>query len=427
MVDVAAVGGCAAGGEIAAAVTGADIAGEGVRWPVAGGAVVAGQAALGIGQDPLPLRVVGQRGQVPRALGSDRAVADQPARVVVRADQGGGGHDHVDPPGLAGRDWSAIAAAQVATVGGQDRAAGDQVDQDVSSPGARGAGVVGAAGGLGQGAELLVRRDQVGCRQVGHQVAHPVLDPVRRVDRAPGHGLDLAAPGRVWVDRDHRGPDRGPGLRHGDHLGAGQHPVGGHYRQVGRQRQRVLVQGGGGSARDGAGRQGFHHLGQPPGHGERIEQLILGLQPWNTQCESDFDGRVPRHLAFDVVAQDLLRGADPGLGRRSVMGPALDHVVAALTQVGQHQHLLGLDEPLEPGQTLEHLNHRPPIGVSDRRQSPQQISQRPAGQLGQRCNAQPIVLCEDLEVDIVVCCLGEVQTAQLGAQRRQLGLQQRRN
>ena len=85
------------------------------------------------------------------------------------------------------------------------------------------------------------------------------------------------------------------------------------------------------------------------------------------------------------------------------MGPALDHVVAALTQVGQHPHLLGLDEPLELGEPLEHLDHRPPIDVSDRRQVPQQIGQPPAGQLGQRCNLQPIVLCEDLEDGVVVC------------------------
>ncbi|HMG30366.1 MAG TPA: hypothetical protein VK585_09630 [Jiangellaceae bacterium] len=92
VVEVAALGGPGAGGEAAGLVAGDDVLGQLRRRQVPLAAEVEDHTRGRVGEDPPPDTV---RGDPPRGLGGDGAVAVQVGGLVVGADQRRIGHRHV--------------------------------------------------------------------------------------------------------------------------------------------------------------------------------------------------------------------------------------------------------------------------------------------------------------------------------------------
>src|SRR5262245_11181761 len=88
MVDVARRCGAGAGDAAAGLVAHDDVVDEVAGWPVAGGAVVEQPPGGGVGEQPSPGAA---GGDPPGGGGGQRPVPNQLARLVVDAEEGGGG------------------------------------------------------------------------------------------------------------------------------------------------------------------------------------------------------------------------------------------------------------------------------------------------------------------------------------------------
>lgn len=101
-----------------------------------------------------------------------------------------------------------------------------------------------------------------------------------------------------------------------------------------------------------------------PGLGDR-------RHPWTVERG------VPRDLAVVRLTDRGLRLPARGGHRFAVVRPRPPRVESSLTQVGEHSHLLGLDEPLEPLETCEHLDQLPVVDLGNRRCRAQRATQLP--------------------------------------------------
>jgi len=224
-------------------VPGADVVGERLGRPIAGRAVVAHQPALGVGQDPPPLRVTGQvtgeatchlapqvgagaaaagvaNCQLAGGLGRDRAEADDHPRLLIAPGQRRRGHDDVGAPDLA------CALLSRSSVNGRDGAPQQQVDERVGPSGIDPPGVVRSVRGVGEPAQALPDRDRVADRKVRLPRDHAVVDLASGPHEALAASVQLAATGQGWVGGDHEGAQRRAGLGCGTQVRARQHGVG---------------------------------------------------------------------------------------------------------------------------------------------------------------------------------------------------------
>src|SRR5882757_9666382 len=131
VVEVAAGGGCLAGGESAYPVPRPDVVGECGGWSVGAAAVVEDRSGDRVGEDASPHSVGGDpAGQV----GGDRSVTTQLGGLIIQAEQRPGGDDEIDqrfprPP----RRLCDVSVGVRGFVGWCRYAAGDEVDEGVGA------------------------------------------------------------------------------------------------------------------------------------------------------------------------------------------------------------------------------------------------------------------------------------------------------